>query len=522
MSVCAKDLGLDALDPRAFEEHVVQLYLHGQQDTQLPADANIARSLIAAGSGAIRDFSYVGTNLPVYKKENCIGCLDCVVQCPDNAIYAKVQTEEEFEKRLAGFNADDQAIIRTKLANTQKYGSNLEKKGIKPALFGLFIDPTRCKACGLCAAVCGRKGALEMTPKSEKVLAEAKTAMKLYQATAYTPKEYILEKSLNDMMLRPEAQLFVGGAGSCMGCGETTAMRMLLAATAHVYGKDGIGLVAATGCNTVFSSTFPFNPYKVPWSNSLFENVATMGLGVYARWEQLGWGEKRLWCIGGDGAMFDIGFQALSRVLASGKDVKIMVLDSQVYSNTGGQASTATFTGQDAKLSAHGKTIKGKVEMRKELGNICMFHPNTFVAQVSPSHPNHMFKAIMAANDFPGPAVVICYISCATEHGTGDDTAFQQAKWAVESRAFPLYVYDPRKGERIDERLDLAGNLNPKEDWTKNPKSGEPFTFTDFAKTEGRFRKHFDKEGKPSAELIAAENDRLKNWRMLQELAGLK
>ena len=97
-----------------------------------------------------------------------------------------------------------------------------------------------------------------------------------------------------------------------------------------------------------------------------------------------------------------------------------------------------------------------------------------------------------------------------------------QAKLACESRAFPLFIYDPCKGERIKERLSLQGNPAMKDDWYVIPKTGEVVNFITFARSEGRFAKHFDKEGKPSDVLLASQQDRLENWRQLQELAGLR
>jgi pyruvate/2-oxoacid:ferredoxin oxidoreductase beta subunit len=107
------------------------------------------------------------------------------------------------------------------------------------------------------------------------------------------------------------------------------------------------------------------------------------------------------------------------------------------------------------------------------------------------------------------------------EHGIGDDQAAHQAKLAVETRTFPLFVHDPRKGEALRERLDLKGNPALKDDWFINPKTNEPIDFVTFARSEGRFRHHFTK-GEPSAALLAGRDDRLKNWRLLQQLAGLK
>jgi pyruvate ferredoxin oxidoreductase beta subunit len=323
------------------------------------------------------------------------------------------------------------------------------------------------------------------------------------------------------MMLAERSLLYVGGAGSCMGCGEATALRMMLAATGFVYGAENIGIVAATGCNTVYTSTYPYNPYNVSWTNSLFENAPADAMGVRARWDQLGWQSKRLWVIGGDGAMLDIGFQSLSRMFASAMDIKVLVLDTQVYSNTGGQTSTSSFKGQEAKMSAHGKAIPGKKENRKELANIALMHKDVYVAQTTCAHMNHFYKAVMEANEYPGPAIVNVFTTCQPEHGVGDNMAEHQAKLAADSRTFPVFIYDPRKGPRIKDRLSLAGNPNVKADWYHHPKTKEPIDFIAFARSEGRFAKHFDKDGNPSATMIEAQQDRLENWRLLQELAGV-
>jgi pyruvate/2-oxoacid:ferredoxin oxidoreductase beta subunit len=193
-----------------------------------------------------------------------------------------------------------------------------------------------------------------------------------------------------------------------------------------------------------------------------------------------------------------------------------------VYSNTGGQTSTSTFTSQDAKMSAVGKAEPGKREHRKELGQIMMMHPNVFVAQTTAAHLGHFYKTVMAANEFPGPAVVIVYSTCQPEHGVPDDASLTQAKLAVESRAFPLFVYDPRKGEKLRERLNLAGNPALKQDWYIDPRINEQVDFISFARTEGRFARHFDSNGTPDQFLRQAMADRLDNWRRLQELAALR
>jgi len=408
---------------------------------------------------------------------------------------------------------------------TRKYSEMPEKKGQEGALFGIFIDPTKCKGCAECVQVCDELDyhALEMVKKDEATLPRYRDAFNFFRRIGPTPQAYINERALADFMLaEASALLYVGGAGSCMGCGEATAIRMMLAATGFICGPEKMAIVAATGCNSVYGSTYPYNPFLVPWTNSLFENAPAVAMGIRDRWDQQGWHDKKLWVIGGDGAMYDIGFQSLSRMLASGKDINVLVLDTQVYSNTGGQASTASFLGQDAKMAAIGGTIRGKREHRKELGQICLMHPEVYVAQTTPAHINHFYKAVMEANEYPGPAVINVFATCQPEHGVADDMAAHHAKLAVESRAFPLFVHDPRKGKRIRERLSLVGNPAQKEDWWTPPNSDKPFTFIDFASTEGRFAKQFDAEGNPSEALQQAQEDRLNNWQLLQELAGLR
>jgi pyruvate/2-oxoacid:ferredoxin oxidoreductase beta subunit len=225
--------------------------------------------------------------------------------------------------------------------------------------------------------------------------------------------------------------------------------------------------------------------------------------------------------LGGDGAMFDIGFQSLSRMFASGMDIKVFVLDTQVYSNTGGQASTSSYTGQNTKMSIHGKSIGGKQERRKEIAQIAMMHPRTFVAQTTCAHINHFYKAVLGALEFDGPAIVSCFTTCQPEHGVADNMASHQARLAVDTRAFPLLIYDPSKGETVKKRLSLQGNPAMKEDWWTDPKTKQVVDFIDFCRSEGRFAKHFDKDGNPSELLLVARKDRLENWHLLQELAGL-
>lgn len=520
-----KGYSSDIVDVDAFFDRVIEGYNQGWGPAELPADTQLARSIMPAGTAIKRDFSFLAPEIPLYKSENCVGCMSCVIECPDTAILGKVVKPDVLESSLnAVEDADRREYYKEQFAETTKFYTSRERRKQDPGQFGIFIDPTKCKGCAECVETCDDLGyhALEMITKGDDTVPLYAGTLDFFRNLPPTPEEFINDRLPVDFMLAEKALLFTGGAGSCAGCGETTTLRMMLAATGYQYGSENIGLVAATGCNTVYGSTYPYNPYTVPWINSLFENAPAVAMGVRARWNQMGWQDKRLWTIGGDGAMFDIGFQSLSRLLASGMDVKVLVLDTQVYSNTGGQASTASFKGQDAKMSAIGTAVSGKQEQRKEIGRILMMHPNTYVAQTVASIPNHFYQAVMEANSFKGPAVVVVYTTCQPEHGVGDDRSRHQSKLAVESRAFPVFTYDPRKGDTIRERLNLKGNPAMKEDWYTVPKTGETIDFISFARTEGRFAKNFAKDGTPDQVLLDAQADRLANWHFLQELAGLR
>ena len=505
-----------------FCEHVIGTYGRGREP-DLAADEFVARSLMPASSAVRRSFRTLAPDIPELTPAACVGCMECVNACPDTAILGKVALAEQLDEQLAKIEqATIREDLRAQFVQTSKYFTIPEKKGEQGGLFSIFVDPDKCKGCGECVVACGSHKALAMVPKNGNV-SRYDRLMDLYHHLPETPQRFLNEKALGDMMLASSRSLlFAGGAGSCMGCGEATAIRLMLAATGFVHGPDKLGIVGATGCNSVYGSTYPFNPYSVPWTNSLFENAPADAMGIRLRWDQEGHHDYRLWVLGGDGAMYDIGFQSLSRMLMSGMDIKVLVLDTQVYSNTGGQSSTSTFTAQDAKMAAVGHSQPGKREHRKELAQILMMHGNAFVAQVTAAHTNHFYKAVMAANSFPGPAVLIAYTTCQPEHGVADDRSQLQEKLAVESRAFPLMMYDPRNGEKLRERLSLAGNPALKEDWYVDPRSNQPVDFVSFAKTEGRFSRHFDPKGNADQYLLAAQQDRLENWHRLQELAGLR
>ena len=518
-----------------FNGSIVDAYRRGIADRELPSELGVARSVIPPGTAATRDFSGLAPTIPEFVLDACVGCMTCVSACPDSAIIGIAQPESVVDDAIEQFaaTAPDPGVAastaRAHFARTTKYADVPARKGLEPAAFGIFVDPVHCKGCAECVEVCHALGydALRMVPKQaveptgEGTVERYLRDMRFFRSLPPTPPEYRNDKALADLMLGELAFGYTGGAGSCSGCGEATAIRMVTAATRQIHGAESMAVVAATGCNTVFGSTYPYNPYLLPWTNSLFENAPAVALGIRTRWEQAGHADRRLWVFGGDGAMYDIGFQALSRLVASGADVKVLVLDTQVYSNTGGQASTASFGGQVTKLSAYGHELHGRPEARKELGRILMAHGNAYVAQTTPAHINHFYRAVMEANEYAGPAVVIAYSACMPEHGIADDAATRQAKLAVDSRAFPLFTYDPRRGEAIAQRLSLQGNPALKVDWSSLP-DGTPVDFLTFARSEGRFSPHFSRDGQPTAEILATQADRLANWHTLQELAGIR
>jgi pyruvate-ferredoxin/flavodoxin oxidoreductase len=379
-------------------------------------------------------------------------------------------------------------------------------------------------------------------------------------------------------------------------------------------GRCSMGIINSTGCTSVWGSTYPFNPYPFPWTNNLFQDSPSMAMGIfeghmshmadgfkavrmaeielaegynkqkydefftYFDWKKFNDEEFRL-CppvvsIGGDGAMYDIGFQNLSRMMMSGKPIKVLILDTQVYSNTGGQACTSGFTGQVSDMAQFGKNFQGKEEVRKEISLIAMAHRTTYVAQGSISNPTHLIESFIEGINAKLPALFTIYSPCMPEHGIADDLAEHQSKLAVESRAWPLIRYNPEKGILPEECFDLDGNPSLETDWPEysleyTDEQGQkgrmtvPMTLADFAVTEARFRKQFrtvprdawndnmlplneflelsgdDREGKfpyiwavnpknrlvrvvPAAPLVRSCEDRRNFWRVLKSLAGVR
>jgi pyruvate-ferredoxin/flavodoxin oxidoreductase len=378
-------------------------------------------------------------------------------------------------------------------------------------------------------------------------------------------------------------------------------------------GRSVMAMANSTGCSSVWGSTYPYNPYPFPWVNHLFQDAPSIAIGIFeGHMRKMGdgfvavrRGELELageydaaqhepiftkfdwrkftdeefdlcppiFATGGDGAMLDIGFQNLSRLLASGKPIRVMVLDTQVYSNTGGQACTSGFTGQVSDMAAYGKAQHGKEETRKELALIAMAHRNVFVLQASQANPSHLLAGVLKGLQSRYPAVLSLHCPCPPEHGLGDDQPPDAAKLTLESRAFPILQYDPDAGYTLAERLSLDGNPSMDETWPtyelkyvdadgQEQMMELPLTIADWAATEVRFKRHFtritgdaddeslmpfhefvaasaeDRAGRTpyiyelgpdrklsrlasSLEMVQLAEDRLHVWSLLKEMAGL-
>lgn len=305
---------------------------------------------------------------------------------------------------------------------------------------------------------------------------------------------------------------------------------------------DGMSVMmmgASTGCNSVYGSTPPSNPHPYPWMNSLFQDGATISwlmaesvIMNHARRsvvpERLadallnGTGTllneadyftlthlddslmtdleirelPKVWAIGGDGALGDIGFQNVSKVILQNRpNVKMLMLDTQVYSNTGGQNSDSSTMLGGYDMNQFGAASQGKLTEKKNVAEaLTSGHGSPFVAQVSMANAAKLYKALLDGLEYRGTAFFQCYTTCQPEHGVGDNMSHEQAKLVRDARGMPEFVFNPRRGETQQETFDVKGNPSIDRDWwrTKYASTGEEYNFTvaHWAITEGRFRKH--------------------------------
>ncbi|HXV75325.1 MAG TPA: 2-oxoacid:acceptor oxidoreductase family protein [Candidatus Polarisedimenticolaceae bacterium] len=500
----------------------------------------------------------------------CKGCMECVEVCDDDALRPVTQSDDSVARLRAHWD------FWLDLPNTPREYIRVDDidQGIG-ALETILLDKRNYLAFtsgeGACVG-CGEKTVIHLFVATVEALMQPRVERHLARLDELIGKlerhvrlELVSEISVGDRMGKivddyADRDLTLAEIASRMerdGDGKPIDQEWLTRVTdlvsrlrelrwRYVEGTSGggrsrMGMINATGCTSVWGSTYPFNPYPFPWANHLFQDSASMAMGVfeghmvkmadgfkairmaeleldgkydptqhdefftYFNWQQFTDDEWDLCppvvAVGGDGAMYDIGFQNLSRAMASGKPIKLLVLDTQVYSNTGGQACTSGFVGQISDMAQFGKVIQGKQEPRKEIALIGIAHRTTYVLQSTIAHPGHMIEGFIRGLRARRPALFNLYASCQPEHGIGDDMSAEQNRLAVESRAYPLFRYDPDAGKTVEECLDLDGNPALDQDWptyTMRYRDGGreremtvPMTFADFAVTEVRFRKHF-------------------------------
>jgi pyruvate-ferredoxin/flavodoxin oxidoreductase len=505
----------------------------------------------------------------------CKGCMECVAVCEDDALRVEKQTPLAVEKLRKDW--EFWLSLPTTPSEYIRIDDLNEKIG---ALDTLLLDKRNYDSmvCGDGACLgCGEKTAIHLftatvtalmqprvkayVEKIEDLIARLERHVKLKLADSMDlsdtsaiqkaladsrDKDLTLAK-LSDTLAQDKAISPVDAEWLAFTSDLLTQLKKLkwqYTTGLTNNGRAHMGIVNATGCTSVWGSTYPYNPYPFPWASHLFQDSPSMAMGLFEghmakmadgfkavrlaelelagayvpdkhrnffadfNWKQFS-DEEFLLCppvvsVGGDGAMYDIGFQNLSRMLMSGMPIKVMVVDTQVYSNTGGQACTSGFVSQVADMSPYGKNWKGKEETRKEMSLIGLAHRTSYVLQGAISNLTHLLEGYIDGLNSRRPALFNIYAVCQPEHGVADDASMAQSKMAVESRAYPLFVYDPDKGDTLASCSSLDGNPALDQDWptyTLNyvDEAGKaqsmelPFTFADFAATEGRFRKHFKK-----------------------------
>ena len=320
-------------------------------------------------------------------------------------------------------------------------------------------------------------------------------------------------------------------------------------------GMSVMAMAAHTGCNTVYGSTSPNNPHPYPWMNSLFQDGITVGwlmgesfIVDHARRSVLperladvlltrenGITDReyyefthftdalmtdqeivelpKVWVVGGDGGMGDIGYQNMSKVILQNRpNVKALMLDTQVYSNTGGQNSDSTPMLGGNDMNVFGSATQGKNTEKKTVAETFLAgHGSPFVAQVSMANAPKLYRAILDGLEYRGTSFLQCFTTCQPEHGVADDMALFQAQRVRDSRGAPEFVFNPRLGETYQEALDLKGNPSIDLDWyeSKIKSTGETLRYTvaHWCTTEARFRNHLKKIKPEAAEkLISLDN----------------
>ena len=439
----------------------------------------------------------VSAFVPEWHADRCVQCNNCAFVCPHATLRPFALDEIEAK------NAPDSAKILP-----IKIGKGKNKYG-----FTMAISPLDCMGCGVCVTQCGTH-ALEMVPM-ESQLEQQKVFDYCVEHVEDKPDMFKADNVKFSQFRQPHLEF----SGSCAGCAETSYARLVT----QLFG-DHMMISNATGCSSIWGGPAATSPYTVnkegkgpAWANSLFEDNAEHGLGLYlgqkkirddlkakveaiadkipeaAKWletyncgeanqaatkdlvaalEKLDCGcdtraellekkdflnKKSCWIFGGDGWAFDIGFGGVDHVLASGEDVNILVFNTEVYSNTGGQASKASNIGQVAQFAAAGKEIKSK-----SLAEIAMTSGYVYVAQIAMgANKVQTLAAITEAEAYPGPSIIIAYSPCEMHSIKGGMTNCQkEMDKAVKCGYWNLFRYNPAKNSEkftLDSKIPADG-----------------------------------------------------------------
>ena len=429
----------------------------------------------------------VATAVPKWDAAACIQCNRCAMSCPHAAIRPVLLTEEEKAQMPAGFVT----------APAKGLG-----KDAPAYAFRMQVSPYDCLGCGVCLTACPAKGALTMAP-FEEMKAEQPLFDHVAMDEKYLKKDVISDKSVKSAQF---AKPYFQFSAACAGCAETTYIKLLSQLFGdHMYVGNAAGCSSAiSGGAPILPYCKDCQGHGPAWEHSLFEDNAEFAYGFFHAQDairkelllrldaiksagiaaeaveayQNGWNKhessravtdallaalekaqqtedvkyilenraylakKSIWAVGGDGWAYDIGFGGIDHVMAQNRDVNLLVLDTEVYSNTGGQASKATPTSATAKFAAGGKQVA-----KKDLGGILMQYGYVYVAQVAMGADQaQTLRALREAESYDGPSIVICYCPCLEQHiKAGMGNSQLEMKKAVECGYWHLYRYDPRR-----------------------------------------------------------------------------
>lgn len=438
-----------------------------------------ASGCIPAGTAAFEKRG-IATDVPVWNKENCMQCNWCSYVCPHGVIRPFVLDETEIDS---------------------VNGDYLAMKGVSGKFFTLGISALDCTGCGSCAQVCpARKKALEIVPAEDEVVSAAQEKYN-YLFSEVTEKE--VPFGVNTVKGSQFKQPLLEFSGACPGCGESPYAKLVTQLFGdRMYIANATGCSSIWGCSAPSTPYTVNKEGRGPaWANSLFEDNAEFGLGMamsmQARRGEMKSAVERLvdtvgipakawlasmddakaaeetgkileeactkvedenvdakyvlenkdmlikpsmWIFGGDGWAYDIGYGGLDHVLASGENVNVMVFDTEVYSNTGGQSSKATPIGAVAKFAASGKAVK-----KKDLAQIAMAYGYVYVAQVAMgANPEQTLRAIREAESYDGPSLIIAYAPCINQGlKAGMNKAMLEMKNAVRAGYWNLLRFNP-------------------------------------------------------------------------------